>query len=259
VMQPGYREDLLVVFPEAGDYCVIDDQAPAAANVNALAKSRKFLGEVNVGIGQNPGNDLKGFLQAQLVAAADRTMPVALRAKVRADLIDDLSLSSFVPHPDVADSEVIGHQTLEFRIVNGSPTLFEVDGKAYDPNRIDRTLVLGSVDEWTLTAGTNPPAGHPFHIHVNPFQIVSIRDPSGVDVSTGGEASDPQYANLKGVWRDTLFVKPGYHVLMRTRYQRYIGDFVLHCHILDHEDQGMMQNVRIAIPDGTGGVTMGHH
>ena len=259
VMQPGYREDLLVVFPEAGDYCVIDDQAPAAANVNALAKGRKFLGEVNVGIGQNPGNDLKGFLQAQLLAAAERTMPVALRAKVRADLTDDLRLSSFVPHPDVADSEVTGHQTLEFRIVNGSPTLFEVDGKPYDPNRIDRTLMLGSVDEWTLTAGTDPPAGHPFHIHVNPFQIVSIRDPSGVDVSTGGEASDPQYANLKGVWRDTLFVKPGYHVLMRTRYQRYIGDFVLHCHILDHEDQGMMQNVRIAIPDGMGGVAMGHH
>ena len=39
-----------------------------------------------------------------------------------------------------------------------------------------------------------------------------------------------------------------------------IGDFVLHCHILDHEDQGMMQNVRIALPDGSGGVTaLGHH
>jgi FtsP/CotA-like multicopper oxidase with cupredoxin domain len=54
-------------------------------------------------------------------------------------------------------------------------------------------------------------------------------------------------------------VKAGYHVVMRTRYRRYIGEFVLHCHILDHEDQGMMQNVRIAIPDGAGGVTAGHH
>jgi L-ascorbate oxidase len=43
-------------------------------------------------------------------------------------------------------------------------------------------------------------------------------------------------------------------------YQRYIGDFVLHCHILDHEDQGMMQNVRIALPDGSGGIAaLGHH
>jgi hypothetical protein len=38
----------------------------------------------------------------------------------------------------------------------------------------------------------------------------------------------------------------GYLITMRTRYERYIGDFVLHCHILDHEDGGMMQNVRIA-------------
>src|SRR5262249_53925436 len=77
---------------------------------------------------------------------------------------------------------------------------------------------------------------------------------------------DPQYPGLKGVWKDTLFVKNvgggakgGYTVVVRTRYQRYIGDFVLHCHILDHEDQGMMQNVRIALPDGQGGVTTGHH
>jgi L-ascorbate oxidase len=49
-------------------------------------------------------------------------------------------------------------------------------------------------------------------------------------------------------------------VITRTRYQRYIGEFVLHCHILDHEDQGMMQNVRIGLPDGKGGVApMGHH
>jgi hypothetical protein len=40
---------------------------------------------------------------------------------------------------------------------------------------------------------------------------------------------------------------------LRTRYQRYIGDFVLHCHILDHEDQAMMQNIRIGLPNGTGG------
>jgi L-ascorbate oxidase len=224
-----------------------------------LEKNRKFLGRVNVGIGQDPGNDLKAFLQAQLVAAADRTMPAAVRQKVRADLLDNLRLTSFIPHPDVADAEIKGQQTLEFRIVLGPKTLFQVDGKSYDPDRIDRTLQLGSADEWTLTAGTSPPAGHPFHIHVNPFQIMSILNPKGVDVSTDGEPSDPQYAGLRGTWRDTLFVKPGYHVIMRTRYQRYIGAFVLHCHVLDHEDQGMMQNIRIAITEGMGGVAAAHH
>jgi L-ascorbate oxidase len=260
VLQPGYREDLLMIFPEAGDYCVIDDQAPANATVNALAKSRKYLGRVNVGVGQSTGNDLKAYLRAQLMAAASRTMPPAVRQMVRDDLANDLRLTSFIPHPDVAASEVKGQQQVELKIdTSGGSVLFEVNGKPYDPTRIDRTLMLGSVDEWTLTSGTNPPVGHPFHIHVNPFQIIRILDPAGNDVSIDGEASDPQYAGLNGVWRDTLFVKPGYHVTTRTRYQRYIGEFVLHCHILDHEDQGMMQNIRIAIPDGTGGVVSSSH
>jgi FtsP/CotA-like multicopper oxidase with cupredoxin domain len=88
--------------------------------------------------------------------------------------------------------------------------------------------------------------------------VVKILDPSGNDVSISGDADDPQYADLKGAWKDTVFVKPNYQIVIRTRYQRYIGDFVLHCHILDHEDQGMMQNVRISIPDRSGAVMTGH-
>jgi len=42
-----------------------------------------------------------------------------------------------------------------------------------------------------------------------------------------------------------------YTIKVRTRYQRYIGAFVLHCHILDHEDQGMMQNVAVVLPNGS--------
>lgn len=260
VLQPGYREDLLVVFPEDGDYCVIDEGAGPSSTVNAQAKSRNFLGRVSVGVGQKVDGDLKAHLQRELIAAADRTMPPTVRQKVRDDLANDLRLTSFIPHPDIADGDVTGHQTLQFKIDTGGPGVkFEVDDKPYDPNRIDRTLPLGGVEEWTLTSWTDPPVSHPFHIHVNPFQVVKILDPKGNDVSVNGEPDDPQYANLKGAWKDTLFVKSSYHVVMRTRYQRYIGEFVLHCHILDHEDQGMMQNIRIAIPDGTGGVTAAHH
>ena len=80
---------------------------------------------------------------------------------------------------------------------------------------------------------------------------------------------DPQYPGLKGVWKDTLWVKSvqkvkngpymSYTLITRTRYERYIGEYVLHCHILDHEDQGMMQNVEIVLPNGAGGVAHGHH
>jgi L-ascorbate oxidase len=76
-LQPGYREDLLMIFPEAGDYCVLDELAGPSGTVNAQTKIRKFLGRVNVGIGQAVGADLKAFLQSELTAAAARTMPTA--------------------------------------------------------------------------------------------------------------------------------------------------------------------------------------
>jgi FtsP/CotA-like multicopper oxidase with cupredoxin domain len=106
---------------------------------------------------------------------------------------------------------------------------------------------------------------------------VRILDPYGKDVSAPGavdnadnQPPDPQYPGLKGVWKDTLWVKsliPGsdtypkgvYTIVMRTRYERYIGEYVLHCHILDHEDQGMMQNVQINLPDGQGGTAAHAH
>ena len=47
------------------------------------------------------------------------------------------------------------------------------------------------------------------------------------------------------MWKDVVYAPMGDATLIRTRYTRYTGDFVLHCHILSHEDQGMMQRVRI--------------
>ena len=227
------------------------------------APSRQLLGLVNVAQGRPVPADITRYLVAELSGAAAVNMPSGVRDKVVADLRNGLRLSSFVPHPDIPDSEVTGAQSLVFNIdVTVNPNEFQVDGKPFDPNRIDRVLVLGGVDEWTLKSDF---VSHPFHIHVNAFQVVKILDPAGKDVSAAdavdnaGDTVDPQYRALKGVWKDTLWVKnlappgqpPGqYTLVVRTRYQRYIGDFVLHCHILDHEDKGMMQNIRVALPDG---------
>jgi FtsP/CotA-like multicopper oxidase with cupredoxin domain len=280
-LQPGYRSDALVVFPKAGFYCVVDTSAPASGNLSRKAESRQLLGVVHAKAG-TPVPDIHGYLTEQLVAAAKRTMPVSIRTKVVDDLNDGLKLSAFTPHPDVQDSEVTGTQELAFFIdVRSNATKFEVsnaigtkfDPKPYALDRIDRTLTLGGVDEWTLQSYF---VSHPFHIHVNPFQIVKILDPNGKDVSlphatddAGGGQPDPQYPGLKGVWKDTLWVKslvpPDvlpqglYTIVVRTRNQRYIGEYVLHCHILDHEDQGMMQNVSIVLPNGVGGNTASHH
>jgi FtsP/CotA-like multicopper oxidase with cupredoxin domain len=271
--QPAYRWDALVVFPQAGDYCVIND-VQVASTIDRAAPSARLLGLVEVEPGAAVGGSASAYVQSKLVAAAQANLPGQVGAKVAGELKDGFKLSSFVPHRTIEETEVTGTQLLTFNIDTSKPgaATFQVDGRPFDGARIDRVLQLGAVDEWTLKSAF---VSHPFHIHVNPFQIVSIKTPDGIDISgdNGKDPDgDPQYAGMKGVWKDTLWVKnlyasndPAtsrkgeYTIVVRTRYERYIGDFVLHCHILDHEDQGMMQNIRVALPDGKGGASHGHH
>lgn len=265
--QPGYRFDAILTFPEEGRYCVINTSAPSAGSVNGEPAGPEMLAIIDVAPG-TPVSDTNAYVTGALVDKAQTILSGEIAASVVADLRDGLKLSRFTTHPDIGDKEVTGNQDLTFFIdTSTNPLGFKVSNTAssaqaasYEPDRIDRKLVLGDVDEWTLRSEL---ASHPFHIHVNPFQIVAVIDPKGRDVSVAGAIDDahgdvdPQYAGLKGVWKDTIWVKNAgggvagvYKVIVRTRYERYIGQFVLHCHILDHEDQGMMQNVEIILPQG---------
>lgn len=265
ILQPGYRSDLLMVFPNAGEYCVIDGNLPAIDSVSGDAESRRLLGTVSVSVspGLAVGNDPTAYLTKVLTTAARQWMPTDVKQKVTEDLARDLRLDAFLPHVTITDEELAEAQRKSkcapkcgqeviFDIAGGK---FMVNGEAYNPAK-SRDLVLGDIEEWKLTSLAG---SHPFHIHVNPFQVSRILNPQGVDVSVPG-SGDTEYEGTKGLWKDTLFVKGGYTLYVRTRYQRYIGEYVLHCHILDHEDQGMMQNVRVLLPDGQGGgVGDGHH
>jgi FtsP/CotA-like multicopper oxidase with cupredoxin domain len=261
-LQPGYRADALIQFQQEGDYCVIDALSGAADSVGGVPLGARLLGIVRVY--PDPAQVNKGTVTQQLVDAAQRVMPADVRAQVIADL-NNGRLDKFVPHKTIDPSELSGGQEMTFDIqAQQLPNIFQVanqlpsspgyNPQSYDPGRLDRKLVLGTAEEWKLTSNI---ASHPFHIHVNPFQIVKIvndRFPN-VDLSAPGAVDpiggDPQYRGLRGQWKDTIWIKPGYTATVRTRYENYIGEFVLHCHILDHEDQGMMQNVAIVLPGGT--------
>ena len=278
-LQPGYRSDALVVFPEGGKYCVIDTFAPGSATVTGDEEKARLLAVVEVDEADVTGSVDETYVRNKLVAAARKSFAqdLDLKEQIVNDLKDGLKLSLFTPHPDITDDEVanakgqklaffIDISTSTFGVSNTIGDGFRSDFKPFDPKRVDRKLKLGDAEEWTLQSYF---VGHPFHIHVNPFQIVKILDPNGKDVSADTaedcvikdekKICDPQYPGLKGVWKDTLWVKGTpfgsqpptgvYTIVVRTRYQRYIGDFVLHCHILDHEDQGMMQRISIVLPE----------
>jgi len=149
----------------------------------------------------------------------------------------------------------------------GAPS-FTINDKQFDGTRYDQTIVLGDSEEWLLTNSTSKIA-HPFHIHINPFQVVEIFDP----------VTDTIYKPEKNfVWQDVISIPPakvdanggvvlnpdtgraavpGY-VKIRHRFVDFSGSYVLHCHMLAHEDRGMMQLVRV-IPGGGEGTIVPHH
>lgn len=270
VFQPGYRHDAMLAFPTTNKYCVYDTklnqddqinapmflQLPSNSKVNA-----QLLAWVNVTGSTRPTQTPMAFLQQQ-----------AEKLKLPKQIIDQLAqgnLAAFASHPTLISPSVDrmitpdSKQFTGFGVSNGKfgvkhqedgPLISFGDhftGQGAINGQYVRQLKIGHIDEWEITSVSG---GHPFHIHVNPFQIVKILDQDGNDVSGLGTESidynadgsvDVQYRGLKGAWKDTLFVKNGYRVIARSKYEKFEGDFVLHCHILDHEDKGMMEIVRI--------------
>jgi FtsP/CotA-like multicopper oxidase with cupredoxin domain len=126
-------------------------------------------------------------------------------------------------------------------------------------------MILGDQEEWTIYNETN--LSHPFHIHVNPFQVLEVYDPNAttklvkydnpvwqdvINIPAGlkrqvlPNTTPPatKTVNALMLGPDNKASDPGY-VKIRSRFVDFTGDYVLHCHILAHEDRGMMQLVRV--------------
>lgn len=134
-------------------------------------------------------------------------------------------------HRTISDEEITGSRTLTFERVPGPIFRFTIDDAPYDNRKIDYSIRLGDVEEWTLQ--NNSTSDHPFHIHTNPFEVVKI---SG-------------RALAQKMWMDVVNVPANDSVTIRTRFQDFPGKFVLHCHSLYHGDLGMMKNVNVYDPN----------
>lgn len=255
---PGERVDVLTYFPEAGRYCMLHEGRGPNLPVN-----HRVLALVDADKGRASVADPEQELKAQLILAAARSLADPRRSEVRRRVVDDLQqglrLAAFVWHNPVTDEELTGRQEAVFRTRGVEPDAdFLIDEKLYDHSRIDRHLPLGGVEEWQVSVPANGDR-HQLHIHVNPFQIISVVNGKGEDViDPASPGYNPDFAGLNGQWRDNIMLQPEHRVTLRTRYQRFIGDFVLHCHILLHGDTGMMQNVRISLPSDSVDSHVGH-
>jgi len=210
-LQPGYRSDVLVkASSKPGTYRLLDAPSSAGASLRGVEEPENLLAEVVV----------RGAPMEILLPTSEQ-------------------MAALAPFPgaDLRD-KAVGVQEAVFKLGSdlqkeGGRNYFQINYHAFNPSRI-RFLQLGATDRWTLTTVGDPGQTkgippHVFHIHVNPFQATRP-DPSG---------------QTETVWKDTLLVPGGQSLSIYTRYLDYIGQFVMHCHILDHEDLGMMELVEV--------------
>ncbi|MGK7925342.1 MAG: multicopper oxidase family protein [Spirulina sp.] len=178
----------------------------------------------------------------------------------------------------INDTGYVGMDGLETIYTEPTNLLVQPTVGEYDPAHPDQytytkhvpseetvqVVKLYTCEEWIIFNYSN--LIHPFHIHVNPFLLLERYDPNfdtKVNPNPSKSPSKPSDMgddgfNKAGVgrWWDTIGLPPAYkdkksgkvtpgYVKIQNRFWDYWGEYVFHCHILIHEDLGMMQNVYV--------------
>jgi FtsP/CotA-like multicopper oxidase with cupredoxin domain/peroxiredoxin len=201
-LQPGNRADVLVkASATPGVYLLRDAALPAESALQGKPEPEKFLAKI-------------------VIAGPPQAMA----------LPDSAALAHFAPFKPITDEEVQGRGTI---VVFGQdeqhqPPRYFINDRQFDPDAVPRRVLLGTAEEWSLRSKED---NHPFHLHVNPFEVIR-RDPKTGQI-------------VERVWRDTVLVSANKPVTIRVRYQDFPGKSVFHCHNLAHEDLGMMQNLEV--------------
>jgi FtsP/CotA-like multicopper oxidase with cupredoxin domain len=104
-----------------------------------------------------------------------------------------------------------------------------INGQTFDPARSDAFPVIDTTETWQLTNATA--TAHVMHIHANDWYMLS----------RNGRPPRPWEDALK----ETFFLDPGESVIVAGHFSDHLGKFVIHCHMLDHEDHGLMTQFEV--------------
>lgn len=216
VINPGERYDILVDFSEFEN-----------SSVTLLSYASEM--DLNIsGATTTPGGGtiLDGVNFSLVRFDVGRRLPRALT-----------SLPERINHQlrPIEESQATVTRTIDmsFDFNSGS---FILDGQPFDMSRIDQTVFLNTTEIWEIV-NSGPFASHPFHIHDIQFYIL---DRNGVP-------PEPYEAGKK----DTVLVKPGETVRVITTFDDFADPdipYMYHCHILPHEDAGMMAQFVVIDP-----------
>jgi len=225
VMAGGQREEILVQFDEPGRY-VISQQG---------IQGMQFF-------------DMWGHPHDQILATI--TVDTTVRSQLPNTPISEMTFTpGYKEEEKIEAHDIVKTENIVFSMgANRNEAPFPqyfVNGRPFHPDDIRFRAHPGEAVEYVLVNANHNV--HPFHIHVNRFQIQEM----------GSELSSERYPVLKPlmefdptIWRDIVVVPPNGRARVWVHYKsNYTGKTVFHCHFLAHEDTGMMSTLFIGDED----------
>jgi spore coat protein A, manganese oxidase len=122
--------------------------------------------------------------------------------------------------------------TWEISIGGLFKTTWLINGRTFNPARADAHPKLGTTETWEIVNRTE--VAHMMHIHATDWYLLS----------RNGKPPPPWEDCLK----ETFFVYPRERLLLAGHFSDYTGKFIIHCHMLDHEDHGLMTQFEVVKP-----------
>lgn len=162
---------------------------------------------------------------------------------LRFDVTSDAPDPSRVPAtlrqlPPVDTSQAVTTRYWDFDNRNGQ---WVVNGRVFDPNRVDAQVKRGTAEIWNLSGGRD--WSHPIHIHLEEVQIISVngsRWDNNWGSSWGNWGSNSGVPQDRQGRRDMIRLGPGDQAQVFVRFREWTGKYAMHCHNIVHEDHAMM-------------------
>ena len=171
----------------------------------------------------------------EAVALIDSTLGRVLEVRPNGSTVSTGTLPDKLATIDrISESEITVERSFEMgdaRNFWDFDASWAINDLQFDMNRIDETVQLGATERWILSSDDGE---HVFHPHQTQFLILSIN----------GEPPPPEESG----WEDSVWVNNDREVVIAARFNTYATDdmpYIYHCHILDHEDLGMMGQFEI--------------
>ena len=213
ILSPGERAEI-VVDVSGNENFILQSRSTSSSGGMGMGMMRQGMGRM-----MNSGNsEVFNFLEIRPSESLKSSSNVPTKLT---------EIERIAPSKAVKTRRFMLEMTMGPMMMLGIGNSHTINDRAMKINRIDEVVAKNSIEIWEI--GNTSPIPHPFHIHDVQFQILD----------RGGNRPHPGERGLK----DTVLVNPGEMVRVIAQFSEYSDPdipYMYHCHILEHEDAGMM-------------------